>query len=36
MIWYGAWVLDQGEPGLHESSRANVMVSQALWRVRDR
>lgn len=36
MIWHGAWVLDQGELGLHESSRAKVMVSEALWRVVDR
>jgi acyl-CoA dehydrogenase len=36
MIWHAAWVLDQGELGLHESSRAKVMVSEALWRVVDR
>lgn len=35
-IWHCAWVLDQGELGLHESSRAKVMVSEALWRVADR
>lgn len=35
-IWHGAWVLDQGGLGLHESSRAKVMVSEALWRVVDR
>ncbi len=35
-IWHCAWVLDQGELGLHESSRAKVMVSEAVWRVADR
>ncbi len=35
-IWHCAWVLDQGGLGLHESSRAKVMVSEALWRVADR
>lgn len=35
-IWHCAWVLDQGELGLHESSRAKVMVSEAVWRVVDR
>ena len=35
-IWHAAWVLDQGALGLHESSRAKVMVSEALWRVVDR
>lgn len=34
--WHAAWVLDQGELGLHESSRAKVMVSEAVWRVADR
>jgi alkylation response protein AidB-like acyl-CoA dehydrogenase len=34
--WHGAWVLDQGGLGLHESSRAKVMVSEAVWRVADR
>lgn len=31
-----AWVLDQGGLGLHESSRAKVIVSEAVWRVADR
>jgi alkylation response protein AidB-like acyl-CoA dehydrogenase len=35
-IWHCAWVLDQGGLGLHESSRAKVMVSEAVWRVADR
>lgn len=35
-VWHCAWVLDQGELGLHESSRAKVMVSEAVWRVVDR
>ena len=35
-VWHCAWVLDQGELGLHESSRAKVMVSEAVWRVADR
>lgn len=35
-IWHCAWVLDQGQLGLHESSRAKVMVSEAVWRVADR
>lgn len=35
-IWQAAWVLDQGDLGLHESSRAKVHVSEALWRVVDR
>ncbi len=35
-IWHCAWVLDQGHLGLHESSRAKVMVSEAVWRVVDR
>jgi alkylation response protein AidB-like acyl-CoA dehydrogenase len=34
--WHAAWVLDQGGLGLHESSRAKVMVSEAVWRVADR
>jgi acyl-CoA dehydrogenase len=34
--WHAAWVLDQGQLGLHESSRAKVMVSEAVWRVADR
>ena len=35
-IWHCAWVLDQGELGLKESSRAKVIVSEALWHVVDR
>ncbi len=35
-IWHAAWVLDQGGLGLHESSRAKVLVSEAVWRVADR
>jgi alkylation response protein AidB-like acyl-CoA dehydrogenase len=35
-IWHCAWVLDQGELALHESSRAKVIVSEAVWRVADR
>jgi len=35
-IWHCAWVLDQGELALHESSRAKVIASEALWRVADR
>jgi acyl-CoA dehydrogenase len=35
-IWHCAWVLDQGGLALHESSRAKVIVSEALWRVADR
>ena len=34
--WHAAWVLDQGELGLAESSRAKVLVSEAVWRVADR
>ena len=34
--WQAAWVLDQGALGLHESSRAKVIVSEAVWRVADR
>ena len=33
---HGAWVLDQGKLGLHESSRAKVIVSEATWRIADR
>jgi alkylation response protein AidB-like acyl-CoA dehydrogenase len=33
---HAAWVLDQGGLGLHESSRAKVVVSEAVWRVADR
>jgi acyl-CoA dehydrogenase len=35
-IWHCAWVLDRGELGLNESSRAKVIVSEAVWRVADR
>ena len=35
-IWHCASVLDQGHLGLHESSRAKVIVSEAVWRVADR
>lgn len=35
-IWHCAWVLDQGDLALHESSRTKVLVSEALWRVADR
>jgi len=35
-IWHCAWVLDRGSLGLHESSRAKVIVSEATWRVADR
>lgn len=35
-IWHCAWVLDQGGLGLPESSRAKVIVSEAVWRVADR
>ncbi len=34
--WHAAWVLDQGGLGLAESSRAKVIVSEAVWRVADR
>ncbi len=34
--WHAAWVLDQGHLGLAESSRAKVIVSEAVWRVADR
>jgi alkylation response protein AidB-like acyl-CoA dehydrogenase len=36
VIWHCAWVLDHGGLALHESSRAKVFVSEALWRVADR
>jgi acyl-CoA dehydrogenase len=36
VIWHCAWVLDKGELALHESSRAKVIVSEAVWRVADR
>jgi acyl-CoA dehydrogenase len=35
-IWHCAWTLDQGDLALHESSRAKVFVSEALWRIVDR
>ena len=35
-IWHTAWVLDQGERGNFESSRAKVICSEAEWRVVDR
>ncbi len=35
-VQHCAWVLDQGHLGLHESSRAKVIVSEAVWRVADR
>jgi alkylation response protein AidB-like acyl-CoA dehydrogenase len=36
VTWQCAWTLDQGELALKESSRAKVIVSEALWRVVDR
>lgn len=35
-IWHAAWVLDQGQKGNMESSRAKVICSEAVWRVADR
>ena len=35
-IWHTAWLLDQGENGNFESSRAKVACSEAQWRVADR
>ncbi len=35
-IWHCAWALDRGELALHESSRAKVIVSEAVGRVADR
>ena len=35
-IWHTAWLLDQGERGNFESSRAKVACSEAAWRVVDR
>ena len=35
-VQHCAWVLDQGQLALHESSRAKVIVSEAVWRVADR
>jgi acyl-CoA dehydrogenase len=35
-IWHCAWMLDHGGLALHESSRAKVIVSEAVGRVADR
>ena len=35
-IWHTAWLLDQGDKGGYESSRAKVACSEAQWRVVDR
>ena len=35
-IWHTAWLLDQGDKGGYESSRAKVVCSESLWRVVDR
>jgi len=35
-IWHTAWLLDQGEKGNFESSRAKTICSEAEWRVVDR
>ena len=35
-ILHTAWLLDQGEQGSFESSRAKVVCSEAEWRVVDR
>lgn len=35
-IWHTAWVLDQGNLALHESSVAKVFVAEACWRIVDR
>ena len=35
-IWHCAWLLDQGDLALHESSRAKVIASEAAWRIADR
>ncbi|MET4578741.1 acyl-CoA dehydrogenase family protein [Ottowia thiooxydans] len=35
-IWHTAWLLDKGEKGNYESSRAKVVCSEAEWRVVDR
>jgi len=35
-VWHCAWLLDQADLALHESSRAKVIVSEAAWRVADR
>jgi alkylation response protein AidB-like acyl-CoA dehydrogenase len=34
--WHAAWMLDQGGLALQDSSRAKVIVSEAVWRVVDR
>lgn len=36
LIWHTAWLLDRGEKGGFESSRAKVACSEAQWRVVDR
>ena len=36
LIWHTAWLLDRGEKGGFESSRAKVACSEAEWRVVDR
>jgi alkylation response protein AidB-like acyl-CoA dehydrogenase len=36
VTWHAAWTLDQGGLCLQDSSRAKVMVSEAVWRVVDR
>lgn len=35
-VWHTAWVLDQGQLGLAESSQCKVIASEAIWRVVDR
>lgn len=35
-VWHTAWCLDQGQRGGHESSRAKVLCSEAIFRVADR
>ncbi|SMC40974.1 acyl-CoA dehydrogenase family protein [Polynucleobacter kasalickyi] len=35
-IWHTAWLLDQGEKGNFESSRAKTICAEAQWRVVDR
>ena len=35
-IWHTAWLLDQGEKGNFESSRAKTICAEAEWRVVDR
>jgi acyl-CoA dehydrogenase len=36
LIWHGAWTLDDGAPGRHESSAAKAHVAEAVHRVADR